>query len=128
MSQRGQRFPTADFISEIRYRPCLYDKSLPNYKDTLLKRALWAEIGDKFGITGKSSQNFQLIWHKDPFFSHTTRTCVCADITFRFAKNRNVAGSGRSVQLFHAISCFRGLNFVYIVSVAPLASPKQDTV
>ncbi|XP_064471680.1 transcription factor Adf-1-like [Ornithodoros turicata] len=57
MAQPSGRFPTGDFIAEIRSYPCLYDESLPTYKDTVLKRSIWCEIGLKFGITGKECES-----------------------------------------------------------------------
>ncbi|XP_064461389.1 transcription factor Adf-1-like [Ornithodoros turicata] len=57
MAQPSGRFPTGDFIAEIRSYPCLYDKSLPTYKDTVLKRSTWCEIGLKFGINGKECES-----------------------------------------------------------------------
>lgn len=41
------------FIDAVRKHPCLYDKSLSEFKDTSYKKTIWTAIGIAFGITGK---------------------------------------------------------------------------
>ena len=42
-------------LSEVKKRPCLYDRNAEGYKDRAFVEGNWQEIGDILGITRKSS-------------------------------------------------------------------------
>lgn len=50
---RKKRFDLEEFFETVRKYRCLYDKSSPEFKDSVLKRTIWTAIGVKFNLTGE---------------------------------------------------------------------------
>ncbi|XP_071498193.1 uncharacterized protein [Diadema antillarum] len=45
-----------ELICEVEKNPCLYDKSLPSFKESVKKLDVWNQIGDKLGISGEAAK------------------------------------------------------------------------
>ena len=54
----GYSYPDESIIRQVRQQPCLYDPRESDYKDADRKAAVWRQIANSVGMSGKQNVFF----------------------------------------------------------------------